>query len=112
MGANQNVLQDRQPRPEAEALERAGDPQLRQLVGRRPEQRLAAVSDRAPFRANESANGVEQGGLTGTVGTDDAVNLIGLCPERDVVQRQHSAEAHGEVRDVKRRLLQPLPSAP
>ena len=110
--AGHDILEDGQARPETQSLERAGDSHLRQLVGRGAEQRLATVADGARLGANESADRVEEGGLAGAVGTDDAVNLVGIHPKRDVVERQHAAEAHGEVRDVKRRLLQPLPSAP
>src|SRR5207237_8212012 len=74
--ADQEVLEDCQSGPESEALERAGNSQPRQLVGRGAEQRLAAVADRAPRRPKKAAHGIEAGGVAGAGGCGEAVGRV------------------------------------
>jgi len=96
-----DIFQDRQARPESKALERPGNAQPRQAVGRRPEQRLAPVGDPARIGPHKAADRVEEGRLAGPVGADDRNHLARTDLQRDPIERQDSAEADGEVRDLE-----------
>jgi len=55
--------------------------------------------DVAPGRPQQAADGAEQSGLAGAVGTDERDDLAALDVERDVLQRADAAVADHEVGD-------------
>src|SRR3989338_6270595 len=72
---HQHVVQDRELGEEPDELERAGDPAPADAAGRPPGDGLALEPDLAAGRADAPRDGVEEGGLPGAVGTDEADDL-------------------------------------
>ncbi len=93
LGPEHDVLVHRQSGAQADALQRAGDPELGQVVGVMRAQDLAAVGDRARTRMDETADHVEQGRLPGAVRPDDADDLARGDRHRHLVERQEPAES-------------------
>src|SRR5207302_2554433 len=98
-----DIFLDREARPEAEALQRPGDAQSRQAVGRRTEKRFTTVIDAAGVGTDEAADGVEEGRLAGPIGPDDAVDLTGLDPQRHLVERDNATETHHQAGNLEGR---------
>jgi hypothetical protein len=95
--ADHHVLEDRQLREQADALERARDPHARQPVGADRLQLLALERNRARIGLHESADHVEQRCLAGAIGTDDPQHLAGADLGRDVLESGDAAEGDGDI---------------
>src|SRR5262249_55692922 len=78
MGPKCDVLQDRHACVEAEILERACNAQSNDLVGTQTIYALAGKSNAARRQVVEASDTVEERGLAGTVGTDQATNLVAV----------------------------------
>ena len=96
LGPDHHVLDRRQPGEQADALQRAGDPEPGELVRANPVQHGLAEPHAAGVGAHEAADDVEQRRLARAVGADDADDLAGRDRQRDVVERRQAAEAHRE----------------
>src|SRR5262249_24836379 len=95
VAADQDVLQDGHPREQADVLEGAGDARAGH-PGRPGRQQLAAEADFALGGDVETGQAVEDSGLPGAVGTDEADDLAGADGQVDAVDRGEAAEAHGD----------------
>ena len=72
---------------ETAILEGAHDPERDPLLGQVLDEALAVEPHRPCVRAHQSRHHVEQGGLSRTVGADQAHDLAGLCSEVDPIDR-------------------------
>ena len=90
---DQDVLEDRHRREQAHGLERADDAAARGDAVRRPGCGVFAEEGERPrTRLLKAAQDVQERGLAGPVGTDDAADLTLGHAERDVLDRVHTAE--------------------
>jgi hypothetical protein len=96
-----DVLERRQPREQPDALERAGDPEARELMRPDVAQRALAPRDVAVVGAHEAADHVEERRLARAVGADDADDLARRDLQGDVVERGQAAEAHRDRVDAQ-----------
>ena len=103
LGAEHDVLVHGQPGAQPDALEGAGDPELRQVVRMVPAQDPAAVADRARARVDEAADHVEQRRFAGAVRSDDADDLAVADRHRHIVEGQQTAEADADLIDHEER---------
>src|SRR6266849_1933914 len=90
--ADQHVLQRRQAREEPDVLVGAGDAEGGDAVGRQPVDPLASQYDASARRAEQAGDDVEQRGLAGPVGPDQAVHLARGNLDGGSVERAHPAE--------------------
>jgi hypothetical protein len=97
MCPDQHVVAHAELAEQRDVLERAADAQACHAVARQPGQPGAVERDMASAGPIEAADAVEQRGLAGPVGTDQAADLVAPDIEGDAVQRHHAAEAHGDV---------------
>ena len=102
---SKHVLERGHARKDARDLERArnagpGDPVRRRLLDG-----FAFESDRAGIERIDTAGCVQQGGLPGTVGPDQADELPFRHPERHRVQRLVAAECNAAFNDFEYGLL-------
>ena len=74
----------------------AGDPLLRDPVGRQPGDVIAVEQDPAGGRPQHAGQAVEEGALAGAVRADHGADLVAPDREIDPVQRGQPAEAHGQ----------------
>jgi hypothetical protein len=95
--ADDDVVEDRQVVEQAEPLEGASDAQAGQLVRPEPVQLLVAPGQRAGVGYDEAARDVEQRGLAGAVGADDADHPVREGRQRDAVEGGDAAEGDGDV---------------
>src|ERR1700722_9318838 len=59
--------------------------------------------DRTGMRRDHPGDGIDQRGLTGAIGADDAVDLAGVHHERHIGDGGNAAEANRERIDFKKR---------
>ena len=98
---------------EREVLERAGDPEAGDAVGRYREQVLAVEGDRARERAVDPAEAVEHRRLAGAVRPDEAHDLALVDREAQTVERDDAPEADRHVTYIEQPHVVRLPqSAP
>ena len=95
VAADHHVLERRHVGEQADVLEGAGNARLGDLVHRARLVRLAAELEAAGVGRVEAGQHVEEGGLAGSVGADQAVDLAALDRDADVRQRLQAAEALG-----------------
>src|SRR5206468_5991794 len=81
---------------ELDVLEDARDPEASDLVRPQPSEITFAEAHVAGARPVDPVQAVEEGGLPGTVGTDDREQLALADVERHVVQRDEAAESERE----------------
>ena len=86
-----------------QVLEGAADAQRGDAVRRGRGERRAVEVDLAFAAAVEPREAVEQRGLAGAVGPDQADDLAAVHGERDLVQGRDAAEANRHVNDVQER---------
>ena len=101
MSAEQQVVEHRHLREQLDVLERAGDAQGGDLVRAQTLDAAALPADVADLGDVHLADGVEDRGLAGAVGADDREQLAAVDAERDVVDRQHPAEAQLDVVELE-----------
>jgi hypothetical protein len=89
-------LLDGEGRVEPGVLERPADAPAGPLVGRQRGDVDAVEQHEAPVGLGDAGDDVEEGGLAGAVGPDDADDLAGLDHEGHVVDRPDAAEADGD----------------
>src|SRR5271170_934717 len=77
------------------------DTQSHDRLDRKPRQPLTVVENLARARFNQSGDGAQERGLTGTVGTQYGRDRSGMCCEGDVGQRLYGAIGHREAVDLK-----------
>ena len=82
-------------------LERARHAQPSDRVRRLAGQILALVLDHAFGGRHRARDEIEERGLAGAVGPDDGVDLIGAEFDAHIVDRRQTAEALGEIADIK-----------
>src|SRR6266850_6514171 len=90
---DEQVLQRRQLRKDADDLERAADATAGDLPGLEAVDPLAAEAHAAGVEALDPGDAVEERRLARAVGSDQAVDAPGLQRQRDVVDGGHAAEA-------------------
>src|SRR3954452_2576543 len=78
MTAEEDVLEDRHEREEAALLWDVDHAGLEYAARGETAERAAREGDRSSLRAQQAAHGPQHGGLSGTVGTDQAGNGPGL----------------------------------
>ena len=103
--ARHHVLEHAERGPQPEPLQGARDADVRQPPRREAEQRLAPVRDRAAGWAHESGHGVEERGLAGAVGADDAHDLMCSDGQRNIVESDHAFKAHTDPGDLENHRL-------
>ncbi len=86
-------------REELEALERAGQTEASPAVGAHVGDVRAVQAHRAPVGALQPGNDVEQRGLAGAVGADQARHHPRLGAQRHVGERGDAAEVDAHVVD-------------
>ncbi len=101
--AEHDVLAHGEAHEQLELLERAGETEARPLRRRRAGDLLAAEEDVALLRAQQPGEHVEQRGLAGAVGADEADDARRRDRQADVAHRDQPAEAHGHVARLDRR---------
>src|SRR5216683_562833 len=87
----------------ARQLEGAGEPAIDDAVRLEAADRLAVEDDAAGVGGDEAGEQVEERGLAGAVGAEDAGDLAGLEREGDVLHGGEAAEALGEALDLEER---------
>ena len=95
---DEEVLEDGEAADEADVLEGAADAADRALVGPQVGHVLAADADVARGRRVEAGHAVEERGLAGAVGADEADDLVLVDGEADVLQGLQAAEADRDPR--------------
>src|SRR5215208_3156178 len=100
MRADGNVLPHRQAGKWLHDLEGAGDAAPGEAVRRRACDVLAGIDDAAVARRQEAGDDREQGGLAGSVRTDQRGDASGESGERSLVHGEQTAEAFGDVLDL------------
>src|SRR5579864_9645835 len=101
MAADLDVVEHRHGVEQGRALKGAADSQSGDVERRAVGERAPLEADIAADWAIEPAQTVEQGGLAGAIRTDQSGDAAGSDRERDAVERDDAAEAHGHVRDFK-----------
>ncbi len=100
VAADEHVFQDGHVGEEPDVLEGAGDACGGDLEGLGRED-LAFVADFALGGDVEAGEAVEEGGLAGAVGSDEADDLAAVDGEVDVADGGEAAEAHGDAACVE-----------
>src|SRR5881296_3420896 len=103
MDPDHDVLQHRHARKEREVLEGTADAERRHAMGAGAHDGLALEEQVALIGRVEPAHAVEQRGLAGAVGTDEADDLPVGHVEGDAVQRHDASESHGDVTNGEER---------
>jgi hypothetical protein len=91
-------------REQAEPLQGARDAEAGELVRPDPAQRPALPGDLPGVRSDEAADDVEQRGLAGAVGPDEAEHLAVADVERHGVEGLEAAERDADVAHTEQRL--------
>ena len=99
VGAEQNVLDHAHAGIDADVLEGAGDAETDDTMAGHAFDAAAGEHDGAASRLDQPRDGVEQGGLAGTVRADQAANLAVMKVEADIRERRDAVEAHAEIAD-------------
>ena len=107
MGADPHVVEHRHPREQGEVLERAADADLDDPVRGLVEDAASLEQNIAAPGRVEPAEAIEQRGLAGAVGPDQAEHLPRRKLERHAVERDDAAEADADVLDFQQRLGKP-----
>ena len=94
--ADHDVVEDRQRQRQARALEGARDAGMVDGLRRGMGDVATAESDAAGIGRVDAGHDVEEGGLAGAVGTDQAENLALAHVEVEPVERHHAAEPLGQ----------------
>ena len=97
MLADEQVAQDCLFLEEFGVLEGAGYAQFGNAVAGQGADVLALQVDAALIRVIDAADDIEEGGLAGAIGADDAEDLAGFHREADAGQRLDAAESEGQV---------------
>ena len=97
--ADHDVLPDREPWEQTQVLEGAGDAAPGHGVRREGEQVLVLGPYRSRIRGAAPGEAVEQGGLAGSVRSDEPHGGARLDGERDTVECRDPAEAHADTVD-------------
>jgi hypothetical protein len=95
--SDHDVLEHGHGGKEGKVLEGATDPQRRDLMGGEADDGLATEDDVPGAGRVQPADAVEQGGLAGPVGADQAEDLAFLYVEGNRVEGDDAAEANGEI---------------
>src|SRR5206468_11159430 len=82
---------------DAQRLEGAADPEPRDAVGRAARDLATGEADRPGGWPEHAAQHVDERGLAGAVGADEAAHLAGTDRQRHRVERGQAAEALGYV---------------
>jgi hypothetical protein len=85
MGAEHDVLDHAHGAEQAQGLECPRHAAAGDLVGAQAGDRAAVDADLAAARAVQAGDDVERGGLAGAVRPDQATDLAGFDPEREIV---------------------------
>ena len=88
-----NVIENGHPFEEGDILERAGDPQLRTLVGFEGANIAAGEEDTAACRRIDATDAVEDARLASTVGANDGKKVRGMDFEVDAGEGDHPTKA-------------------
>src|ERR1043166_1081611 len=96
--ADHHVLERRKVGEQADVLEGARDAGDRHLMGRQPAQRLVVEREAPAVGRVDPGEHVEERGLAGAVGADQAEDFPGRDLERHFAQRLHAAEALADPR--------------
>ena len=101
MSTDHDIVQHRHGAEQGKVLKGAADADIGNLVRR-------CIQDGLPVEANiagigdiKAAETVEQGCLTGPVGTDQAQNGPLLNIKTDTVERDNTAEMYGDIADLQ-----------
>src|SRR4029450_5905854 len=97
MCADHDIVEHRHGSEERQVLEGAPDTEPRYVVGLGREEVAILEGDGAAGRLVEPAQAIEEGGLAGPVGPDEADDLARLDVEGHIVQRDDAAETHAEL---------------
>ena len=97
MAAYHHVLDHRQAGKQADVLEGAGNAALRDLVRLETGKRRAVEFETAAVERINTRQQVEQGGLAGAIGADEAVDFTARNGKIHLGQRLHAAKAFPEV---------------
>src|SRR5271168_3993863 len=103
VGGHHQILDHRHAFEGARNLEAARNPAPRAHVRRQPRDVLAAKDHGRGLGTEGTGNAVDQRGLAGAVGTDQAEALAGLDIDADIVERGEAAEALGQPLDPQQR---------
>ena len=101
VAADHHVLDGRHLGEQPDVLEGARDARLRDLVHRGRLVRRAAQHEGAAVGRVQAGDDVEEGGLAGAVGADQAVDLARIDGDADVGQGLQAAEALGHAIDLE-----------
>jgi hypothetical protein len=103
MGADPNVVEDREIWKQRDVLEGAPDADFGDPVRPPPQDALAFQQNVARARLVEPAQAVEERGLAGAVRSDQAQDLALMHVERYAIQRNDAAEHDTDVANRKQR---------
>ena len=101
VAADHHVLQRRHLGEQPDVLEGARDARLGHLVHRAGLVGLAAELEAAAVGDVQAGDDVEEGGLAGAVGADQAVDLAALDGDAHVGQRLQAAETLADAGDLE-----------
>src|SRR6202030_2150407 len=104
MRADGDILPHGQPRKRLHDLEGPRQAAARELVRRRAGNIRAVIDDDARRRPLETRDDREQRGLASAVRTDQRGDAAGLGRERDLIERQKTAEALRHPIELEQRL--------
>src|SRR6185436_7298862 len=107
VGADPDIVEHRQVLEQRDILEGATDPDFGNPVRLAIEYAVALQEDVAGAGLIEPAQAVEQRGLAGAVGSDQAEDLALMHLERNAVERNDAAEHDADVANRKQRRLFP-----
>ena len=97
LGADPNVVQHRKIGKQRDVLEGSADADFGDPVRRTRQDARAFHENVAGARLVEPAQAIEQGGLAGAIGPDQAEDLALMHVEGDAVQRDDTAEHDADV---------------
>ncbi len=103
MAPDHDVVQHRHGLEQGEVLEGAPDAERGDAVPGDPQERCAVEQDVAAATLVEARQAVEQRGLAGAVGPDQADDASGLDVEGDAIQRDDAAKAHAHAVHAQQR---------
>jgi hypothetical protein len=95
--AKQHVLPHTHAAEQRQVLKGAADAQFGYTVTGQTLQRLPVKHDGAALEVVQAGQAVEQGGLAGPVGADQADDLTRVDLEGNAVQGDDTAEAHADI---------------
>src|SRR5215475_78279 len=104
-----NVIENGHTFEEGDVLERAGDPQLRALMGFEEANIAAVEEDTAACRRVDATDAVEDACLASTVGANDGKKVSGIDLEVDAGEGDHTTKVQVYILQGKQRHPCPLP---